>query len=95
MKCKEIYLLFLFSLVFGMQVIHAQVVLSGKVVDGSTGDPLSGAIVSIVGTTIGTATNFDGEYILKADRSVPLTLQISYTGFETSFEETYPWLLAI
>ena len=87
MKCKEIYLLFLFSLVFGMQVIHAQVVLSGKVVDGSTGDPLPGAIVSIVGTTIGTATNFDGEYILKADHSVPLTLQISYTGFETSLVE--------
>src|SRR5690606_4560908 len=56
-----------------------QVVVTGKVTD-TNGDPLPGVTISIPGTTVGTATDFDGLYSL----SVPegSTLVFSFIGFE-------------
>jgi hypothetical protein len=39
-------------------------VLTGVVVDGSTGEPLPGAAVRIQGTSMGTLTNDKGEFQL-------------------------------
>lgn len=38
--------------------------IAGKVIDKDTGDPLPGANVVIVGTTMGAATNLNGEYFI-------------------------------
>jgi len=56
------------------------VTVTGKVTD-EKGDPLPGVTVSVPGTTIGTATDLDGQYSL----SVPegSTLVFSFIGFET------------
>lgn len=55
--------------------------LTGVVVD-SEGEPLIGASVLVKGTSIGTATDVDGKFTIKA--SVGQELQISYIGYQTS-----------
>ncbi|MES2778905.1 MAG: carboxypeptidase-like regulatory domain-containing protein [Bacteroidota bacterium] len=64
-------------------VLFAQtpLVIKGTLRDKKTGERLIGATVSIKGTTIGTATNFDGEFTLKFTEPLPVTLVASYIGY--------------
>ncbi|MEM6700908.1 MAG: carboxypeptidase-like regulatory domain-containing protein, partial [Bacteroidota bacterium] len=54
--------------------------LTGWVKDKESNEPLIGASVLIVGTTLGTVTDFDGSFELLVD-DLPTTLQFSYTGY--------------
>tara|TARA_R110002050_G_scaffold75144_4_gene161182 strand:+ start:26462 stop:32875 length:6414 start_codon:yes stop_codon:yes gene_type:complete len=54
--------------------------VSGTVFD-ETGTPLPGVNVMIIGTSIGTTTDFDGNFIIKANKNDKL--QFSYVGFST------------
>ena len=56
--------------------------VSGTVIDGGTNLPLGGASIIIKGTSTGTTTDFDGNFILKIDK-FPATLVISSLGFTT------------
>lgn len=60
--------------------------LQGSVVD-TTGAPLPGVSVTLQGTTIGTATDPDGTYLIEippaADRPEEMVLVFSYIGFKT------------
>jgi len=58
-----------------------QKTISGKVTDASNGEPLPGVTVVVVGTTVGTITNFDGDYSLKVDAGQ--TVSFSFIGFES------------
>jgi len=58
--------------------------ISGVVVDAQ-GDPIIGATVVIRGTSIGTVTDFNGQFSLHADEGN--TLSISYVGFQTYTEK--------
>ena len=60
----------------------SQTTVRGKVTD-NTGQPLPGANIIIEGTTVGTSSDFDGNYILSTDQNPPFKIVISYTGFET------------
>ena len=55
--------------------------ISGKVTD-SKGDPLPGAAVIIKGTTIGTITNVNGEFVLNAPIDSKV-LVFSFVGYKT------------
>lgn len=58
--------------------------ISGRVTDSATGDPLPGANVLIVGTSLGASTNLNGEFAIP---DVPLgayTLRTTYIGYTTS-----------
>ncbi len=59
----------------------AQTTIKGNVTDNN-GLPLPGANVIIVGTSSGTVTDFDGNYILKTDANAPFKLKASSVGFE-------------
>lgn len=61
-----------------------QITVAGTVTDAN-GDPLPGVTVSVLGTTIGTATDLDGVYSL----SVPdgSTLVFSFIGFQSQTVE--------
>ncbi len=59
---------------------NAQEMISGKIMDES-GDPLIGVTVTVQGTTIGTITDVDGSFSLKADPDS--VLEVSYVGYET------------
>lgn len=78
---KIIFLLF--CLLFC--TISAQVRISGKVYD-EIDEPLAGASVYINNTTIGTSTNFEGEFILEIPKG-RYNLVISYIGYESIREK--------
>ena len=70
----NIILFFSFSLT-------AQTVISGRIVDGSNGEPLSFASVLVKGTTVGTVTDLDGNFEISIGQALPLIIQVSYTGY--------------
>ena len=73
-------LFFLYLLLCISKYSLSQTILSGKVLDESTGEPLIGATI-IYGKGKGTATDFDGNYTLNispGDRSI----KVSYVGYE-------------
>ena len=57
--------------------------IKGKVTSGDDGMPLPGAAVIIAGTSIGTTTDFDGNYQL-LDVQPNTILAVSYIGFVTT-----------
>lgn len=70
----------LFTLLFCV-VSFAQTTIKGKITD-ETGLPLPGANIVVVDTTIGTVSDFDGNYTLSVDQNPPFSIRVSYTGFE-------------
>ncbi|MEP2772195.1 MAG: DUF5686 family protein [Fulvivirga sp.] len=60
----------------------AQTVVSGKVTDANSGDPVPFANVIFKGTSIGTTTDFDGRYRIETSQSVD-SVQASYIGYIT------------
>ncbi|MCX4289590.1 MAG: TonB-dependent receptor [Duncaniella sp.] len=68
----------------GAQIMSAQQIdINGTVTD-STGEPLIGVSVTVPGTAMGAATDFDGKYSLQADAKAKL--RFSYVGYETHEE---------
>lgn len=67
--------------------LWAQLTFSGKVVDASHGRSLQGASVRLEGTTIGTATDHDGHFILKNVPAGEYILRVTFTGFESVREQ--------
>ena len=60
--------------------LSAQQIVNGTVTD-ELGAPLPGATISVVGSTDGTTTDFDGNYSITTSNGVEL--QISYIGYQT------------
>ena len=71
--------LFVFIFCLGM-ISFAQTNISGNVVDESS-VPVVGANVVVLGTSAGTATDFDGNFSLMVDAQPPFTVQISNIGY--------------
>ncbi len=63
--------------------VLGQITLRGEVFDGATGETVIGANVIIAGTTQGTVTEWDGSFQLRVE-SLPVTLEIRYTGYQTT-----------
>lgn len=63
-------------------VSFSQTIVKGKVTDAGSGDPIPFANIIFKGTTIGTTTDFDGNYTVRA--SVPVdSIVASYLGYQT------------
>ena len=65
---------------------YAQTTVKGNVSDVN-GQPIPGANVIIVGTTVGAITDFDGNYSITTDQSPPFSIRVSSIGFETLTQE--------
>lgn len=65
--------------------LHAQTVIQGLVKDSVTGETLPAVSLQVKGTTLGTATDNDGNYHLSlpASQSKSNTLVVSYLGYRT------------
>lgn len=61
---------------------QSQKTINGTVLSSDDNMPLPGASVVVKGTTNGTSTNFDGNFVLEASDGAE-TLIVSYLGFET------------
>lgn len=79
MKNKLSIIMTLVMLALG-DIVFAQVSVTGKVLDASNKEPIIGANIMIKGTTIGTVTDFEGNFTLSAP--LEATLQISYMGYK-------------
>ena len=75
--------IFLFNVMLLLPlVMFAQQTVKGKVTEAAGGTALPGVGVIIKGTTIGAATDFDGNYILEKVKPTDV-LVFSYVGFNT------------
>ena len=62
--------------------LPAQQVLKGQLTDASTKEPLVGASILVKGTVYGSSTGIDGTFELNSSKEFPVTLVISYIGYE-------------
>ncbi|MEL6717390.1 MAG: SusC/RagA family TonB-linked outer membrane protein [Bacteroidota bacterium] len=58
----------------------AQRTVSGVITDAESGEPLIGANILVVGTSVGTITDFDGNFQLELPADAT-AIRISYTGY--------------
>lgn len=61
--------------------------VGGKVMDENAGEPLIGANVLIVGTTLGSVTDFDGSFQIKNILPGSYSVRISFIGYTTKIVE--------
>jgi TonB-linked SusC/RagA family outer membrane protein len=85
MKRVNILILTLLFSVFSISAALAQVLeISGTVTESLTGESLPGANVAVKGTTLGTATNRDGNFNIRLPNLTEATLVISFIGYITT-----------
>lgn len=63
--------------------VSAQTSISGKVTDAISAEPLAGVNIVVKGTVMGTITDSQGNFALKATGAPPLTLIFSFVGYKT------------
>ena len=63
-------------------VLGQQTVLSGKITNADTGDPIPFANVIVTGSTIGTTTDFSGYFNLTTSETLD-SISVSYIGYNT------------
>jgi hypothetical protein len=62
-------------------VLAQETVIRGKITDAFSGDPIPFVNVVFKGTSIGTTTDFDGNYVLRTTSPTD-SLQASYIGYK-------------
>ncbi len=83
---KKILVFFSFLLIV-FSAIADEGYVRGKVIDDETGETLIGVTVAVVGTTMGTTTDFDGNYSLELEQGT-YDIRISCVSYQAqTFEE--------
>ena len=80
MKRFTVLLAFLVFVFSGLWAQNMQI--TGNVTSAETGEPLPGVSVVVKGTTVGTVTDFNGDYVLSAPQDAT-TLVFSFVGMRT------------
>jgi outer membrane receptor protein involved in Fe transport len=70
-------------IIIGFKSAIAQTTLKGNVVDTKTNEKLIGVSVLVKGSTKGSQTDYDGQFVLKTTTELPLVLVLKYLGYET------------
>ena len=65
-----------------LESLLEQRMITGRVTDNQTGDPLPGVNVVVTGTTLGTTTDIDGNYNIEVPQGVK-SLTFSFIGMES------------
>ena len=75
--------LFLISMCLcALMYANAQTTITGRVMDGAANESAIGASVMVVGTSVGTITDFDGNFTLEVPEG-KFMIQVSMVGFKT------------
>ncbi|SNR66592.1 TonB-dependent receptor [Lutibacter flavus] len=77
-------LLSFFVALFIGSVMIAQTSVSGTVKEAKTGQPIPGANIKVVGKSIGTTTDFDGNFSLKIAQNPPFSIEVSLIGYSSA-----------
>jgi TonB-linked SusC/RagA family outer membrane protein len=84
---KKVLLALSFVMVFGLSAIVAQTrTITGTVTGSDDGLPIPGASVFVKGTTVGTVTQIDGDYMLSVPQDAEI-LVISFVGMVSQEQE--------
>lgn len=62
----------------------AQTTVTGKVTDKDTQEPIPGVNVKVVGKSLGTTADFDGNFTLEVSENPPFSIEISIIGYKTA-----------
>jgi outer membrane receptor protein involved in Fe transport len=77
-------LLSIIFVLFMGSVMFAQTSITGSVKEAKTGEPIPGANVKVESKSIGTTTDFDGNFSFKVAQNPPFTLEISLIGYAST-----------
>jgi len=75
-------LIVLFSFLYPSLCFTQNAILTGKTIDEEDKSELIGVNISIIGTTLGTASDSHGNFVIKNIRPGTYNIQFSYTGYE-------------
>lgn len=77
---KNLKVMLVLVAVFASAISYAQLkTVTGKVTDATSGELLPGVTIVVKGTTVGTITNFDGNFSINAEQGQ--TLAFSFIGY--------------
>jgi outer membrane receptor for ferrienterochelin and colicins len=76
-------LLLVVTLIFSTGLMAQTHTIKGKVIDFTTEEPLPGAHITLPGTTIGKATDANGNFVIENIASGNFRLMASYSGYGT------------
>ena len=79
------YINTLLFLLIGIGLFAQDGQVKGKITDASNNEPVPFANILVVGTQIGSSTDFDGNFIITGLESGYIKLQISFVGYKTKF----------
>jgi len=85
---KGIFLKFIISIIINVLFVYISLadsnpgLITGKIIDGSTGEPLRGASVYVVGTKWGARADIKGEFKIKVLTEGNYTIKVSYIGYD-------------
>lgn len=80
---KVIYLFYVLIILLPISLIAKNNIITGRITDNKTNDPLHGANITIVGTSMGSATDDNGNYTLKNVPPGNYTLKATFIGYKT------------
>ena len=82
MKTKTLFnRIILMSALLLLNIIYAQTTINGNILDNEDGTPIPGASVFILGSSNGSATDFDGNFSIITSEDLPIEIEISSLGY--------------
>lgn len=81
-RCTVYFLVILGSFFLSVATQAQETVVTGKVTDAASGDPIPFANLVFKGTTTGTTSDFDGKFTIKTSKATD-TLIASYIGYKS------------
>lgn len=87
MRPNSIFIICLVIVIISGTDILANSSIKGYVQDTNTGEPLFGANVVLIGTSIGNATNNDGKYLIQNVPPGSYTIHVTYIGYKSQNKE--------
>lgn len=86
---KKLFLSFLTVMLTVLCAMAQNKTVTGTVLSASDNEPLPGASIRIVGTTLGDITNADGNFTISVPQSAK-QIEVSYVGYETQVVNITP-----
>lgn len=80
LRFKQKFLILLLLVIMAPKAIAGT--LTGTIIDRQYSDPMTGATVQLLGTTLGSVADFDGNYQINNIPSGTYTIEVKYVGYK-------------